>query len=99
MNLSTEEKQFMRLDLRSCQAGVGGEDGLGVQGWQMQITTFRMDKQQGPNVQHRKLYSIYCDKIIFFKKNVKKKVYHSGNCSESNKDQDASRLSWAMRII
>ena len=39
----------------------------------MQITTFRMDKQQGPNAQHRKLYSIYCGKIIFFLKECKKK--------------------------
>ena len=37
------------------------EDGVGVWGWQMQTITFRMDKQQGPNVQHRKLYSISCE--------------------------------------
>ena len=37
------------------------EDGAGVWGWQMQTATFRMDKQQGPNVQHRKLYSISCE--------------------------------------
>ena len=33
-----------------------------VDGWQMQIITFRMDKQQVPNVQLRELYSISCDK-------------------------------------
>ena len=36
--------------------------GLGVKGQQMQTITFRMDKQQGPTVQHRELYSISCDK-------------------------------------
>lgn len=41
--------------------GVLEEDGVGVWGWQMQTITFRMDKQQGPNVQHRKLYSISCE--------------------------------------
>ena len=37
-------------------------DGLGVWGWQMQTITFRMDKQQGPTVQHRELYPISWDK-------------------------------------
>ena len=37
------------------------EDGVGVWGWQMQTITFRMDKQEDPNVQHRKLYSISCE--------------------------------------
>ena len=46
-----------------CQAGAGwGRDGVG--GWvkQMQTIIYRMDKQQGPTVQHRELYSIPCDK-------------------------------------
>ena len=44
--------------------GRGGRDrdGLGVWGWQMQNITFRMDKQQGPNVQHRELYLVPYDK-------------------------------------
>lgn len=38
-----------------CQEGEGmGGGGLGVWDWQMQTVTFRKDKQQGPNVQHRK---------------------------------------------
>ena len=28
----------------------------------MQTTTFRMDKQQGPNVEHRELYPVFWDK-------------------------------------
>ena len=40
----------------------GGRDGLGVWGWLMQTITFRMDKQQGPNVQHWELYPISGDK-------------------------------------
>ena len=37
-------------------------DGLGIWAWQMKTITFRVDKQQGPAVQHGKLYSISCDK-------------------------------------
>ena len=36
--------------------------GLGVWDQQMQTGIYRMDKQQGPTVQHRELYSISCDK-------------------------------------
>ena len=39
-----------------------GRDGLGVWSQQMQTITYRMDKQQGPTVQHRELYSISSDK-------------------------------------
>ena len=38
------------------------ESGLGVWDLQMRTITYRMDKQQGPTVQHRELYSISCDK-------------------------------------
>ena len=31
---------------------------LGVWNEQMQTSTYAMDKQQGPTVQHRKLYSV-----------------------------------------
>ena len=34
----------------------GRRDGLGAWGCQMQTTTFRMDKQQGPNVQQRNYF-------------------------------------------
>ena len=38
--------------------------GCGLELWdqQMQTIIYRMDKQQGPTVQHRELYSISCDK-------------------------------------
>ena len=42
--------------------GVWERDGGGVWGQQMQTITYRMDKQQGPIVQHRELYSISSDK-------------------------------------
>ena len=32
-------------------------DGLGVGDWQIQTITCKIDKQQGPIVQHRELYS------------------------------------------
>ena len=44
--------------------GEGGwwGEGLGVRDQQMQIIKYRVDKQQGPTVQHRELYAISCDK-------------------------------------
>ena len=37
-------------------------DGLGVWGQQMQTITFRIDKQQGPTIQHKELYPVSWDK-------------------------------------
>ena len=65
MNLSTKQKQTHRYRDQTCgcQGGGGRErGGLGIWGWQMQTITFRMDKQQGPAVQHRELYPISWDK-------------------------------------
>ena len=63
MNLSMKQKQTHRHREQTCgcQRGVG-RDGLGVQGQQMQTGVYRMDKQQGPNVQHTEFYLISCDK-------------------------------------
>lgn len=41
---------------------------------QMRTITYRTDKQQGPSVEHRELYSIFYDKPQW-KKNIKKDVY------------------------
>ena len=65
MNLSTKQKQTHRQ--REQTGGCPGEggrerDGLVIWGWQMQTITFRMDKQQGPAVQHRELYLVFWDK-------------------------------------
>ena len=65
MNLSMKQKQNhgYREQTGGYQGGGGwGRDGLGVWGQQMQTIIYRMDKQQGPTVQHRKLYSISYDK-------------------------------------
>ena len=53
MNLSTKQKQTYghREQTYGCQ-GVGGRDGLGVWGLEMQTSIHRMNKQQGPAVQH-----------------------------------------------
>ena len=52
-----------RTQACGCQGGGGqGNDRLGVWDQQMQTIVYRMDKQQGPTVQHRELYSISCDK-------------------------------------
>ena len=40
-----------------------GRDRLAVWDWQIQITTYKIDQQQAPTVEHRALYSIYCNKL------------------------------------
>ena len=65
MNLSRKLKQTHRHREQTCgcQGGGGwGRDGVGVSGQQMQTTIYKMDKQQGPTVQHREPYSVSCDK-------------------------------------
>ena len=65
MNLSMKQKQNHghKEETGSCQGGRGWErDGLGVWDQHMQTGIHRMDKQQGPTVQHREVYSISCDK-------------------------------------
>ena len=61
MNLSTKQKQTHRHREQTCGCQ-GGGSGLGVWDQQMQTVINKMDKQQGPAVQHRELYSISCDK-------------------------------------
>ena len=60
MTLSTKQKQPHRHRDQTCGC-LGGQGGgrLGGWGWWMQTIIFRMDKQQGPTVLHRELYSIY----------------------------------------
>ena len=57
------DSQIQRTDLLPRWRGGGGgmdwEFGIDQQ---MQTITYRMDKQQGPTVQHRELYSISWDK-------------------------------------
>ena len=53
------ERDRHREQTCGCQGGGGWErDKLGVWDQQMQTIIYRMDKQQGPTVQHRELYSI-----------------------------------------
>ena len=60
----TEIDSQTREQTQGCQGeGVGGGDGLGVWDQQTQTVIYKMDKQQGtPAVQHRQLYSVFCDK-------------------------------------
>ena len=43
----------------------------------MHVTIFNTDKQQGPTVQHRELYSISCNNLykIITEKSLKKSIY------------------------
>ena len=64
MNLSMKQKQTHRHREHTCgfqgRAGEGwiGSMGLADANYYLQ----RMEKQQGPTVQHRELYPISCDK-------------------------------------
>ena len=64
MTLSMKQKQNWghREQTGGCQGGWWETVGLGVWDQQMQTGIYRMDKQQGPIVQHRELYSISCVK-------------------------------------
>ena len=65
MNLSTKQNQTHRYreQTRGCQGEEGwGKDEEGVWDQQRQTIIYRMDKQHGPTVQHRKLYSISYNK-------------------------------------
>ena len=39
-----------------------GRDKLGVWDKQIYTTSYKIDKQQSPTVEHRELYSIFCNK-------------------------------------
>ena len=63
MNISMEQSWTQRTDLAVVKGKTGWEkDGLGVWGQQMQIITYRMDKQQGAIIQHREVHLISWDK-------------------------------------
>ena len=57
MNLPRKQRQTC-----GCQWEEGwGMGRLGVWNQQMQTIIYRMDKQQGPTVEHRELYSVAYD--------------------------------------
>ena len=62
MNISMKQKQTLRHreQIHGCQC-IGGGDGLGVWNEQMQTSTYRADKKQGPTGYHRELYLISFD--------------------------------------
>ena len=59
MNLFTKQNHRCRKQTYGYQKGrEGRRDKLGVWDQQMQTTIYKIDKQQGPNVQSKELYSI-----------------------------------------
>ena len=63
LNYETENRLTDIENRLMIRRGVGVErDGLGVWDQPMQTIIYRIDKQQGPTVQHRELYSMSCDK-------------------------------------
>ena len=49
------------------------QDKSGAWNQQIQTIMYKIDKQQGPTVQHRELYSLHCNNL---EKNVKKEFTH-----------------------
>ena len=77
MNLFVEQKQTHRLQKQtySYQRGeVEEKDGLGIWDWDMHTIVYGMDGQRGPAVQHRELYSIFCDNL-YGEETLKKNRY------------------------
>ena len=64
MNLFTKQKQTHkhRKQTDGYQRG-RGVDKLGVWDEQIHTTIYKIDNQQGPTVQHRELYSIFCNNL------------------------------------
>ena len=60
MNLFTKQKETHRhrKQIYGYQRGKAGGDKVGVWDQQIQTTIYKIDKQQGPTVQHRELYSV-----------------------------------------
>ena len=54
----TETDSHIENKLVVAKVGGWGRDGLEVWDYQMQTIIYRMNKKQGPTVQHRELYSI-----------------------------------------
>ena len=64
MNLSMKQKQTHKENRLMVAKGEAqeGKEGLGAWGQQMETSIYRIEKQQGPSVQHREQYSISCDR-------------------------------------
>ena len=60
-------KQITDIKNRLWLPRAGGRDGREEKVWELEIRRcrllYKMDKQQGPNVSHRELYSMSCDKL------------------------------------
>ena len=66
MNLFTKQKQNHRLRKQTYgyQRGkLEGRGKLGVWDWHIYTAVFKIDNQQGCTVQHRELYSIFCNNL------------------------------------
>ena len=57
------DSQTQKTNLWLPKGEVGGRDKLEVWDQQKQTAIYKIDKQQGPTVQHRKLYLISCNKL------------------------------------
>ena len=57
-------ERVTNVENRLLVAKEGGEGWTGnLGGLQMQTITYKVDKQQGPTVQHRELYLMSCDSL------------------------------------
>ena len=65
INLITKQKQTQRHRKQTCGYLRGKDRGDKFRVWdqQIQTTIYKIDKQQGPTVQHRELHSISCSNL------------------------------------
>ena len=65
MNIFTKQKQTYRYENKHMvtkgeteRRGINQELGINIH-----TTIYKIDKQQGPTVKHRELYSVFCDNL------------------------------------
>ena len=63
MNIFTKQKETHKQTYGYQRGNTGGKDKLGVWDQQIHTTIYKIDNQEGPTVQHRDLYSIYCNNL------------------------------------
>ena len=55
------DSQALRTHIGLQRGKGGGGDKLGVWDQQIHTTVYKIDKEQGPTVEHRQLYSVSCN--------------------------------------
>ena len=86
MNLLTKQKQSHRGRKQTYgyqRGNIVGRDKSGA--WDEHITIYKTDNQQGPTVQRRELYSVFCDNLYEKRMNICIRITKSLCCTPETK--------------